>query len=543
MNKMNNNTYTTEKQVFYGVSAPAGSGKTTKAIKYAGEQASNGGLFIFAVPSLLKTQEVYDSLKAKQNEINKKRQYDFSESFNLEVITSDTHKGQVQKTLSSTMERLHKVKIETGKGGIIIVTHEGFLLGDELVKREKPFHLIWDETTTIIFHIEGNILKEMKAFLFDNILDIEEKNGIYTGEVKENKIVILKERLQKQGIGFSDSKGVQKITKHLLNAGQGFCDILLGGNIENQVSMVFIYNHLKFYGYQSTIFLGANLELTNLYRWFLKKGIVWKKHPNFSSLNVNKHQFRLDIYYGNKGNEHTRNFLDKTNEENKTYRELFREKAIEILGDQETIVMKNNSDEYDYPNNYKICTWNMEGLNEYNKFENGMYIGTFNQHPTYYSLIDKLELEDLTASLHLYQFLMRLACRNQDYCPDKNNRGIIKLTIPCLKLFEPIEHLFNEKLISYIPMDLEFEEYQDKRKSNIKPVNGWYLVSIKEMKSNNFPRKKTINDYVKWFKTFGYKSKTLDEKYKDKNRHTKIRKQVVVYKSDKDLEDAKNFLT
>ena len=83
----------------------------------------------------------------------------------------------------------------------------------------------------------------------------------------------------------------------------------------------------------------------------------------------------------------------------------------------------------------------------------------------------------------------------------------------------------------------------DGRRNTTIPVNGWYIVSIKEMKLNNFPRKKTINDYVKWFKTFGYKSKTLDEKYKDKNRHTKIRKQIVVYKSDKDLEDARNFLT
>lgn len=113
----------------------------------------------------------------------------------------------------------------------------------------------------------------MKPALFDDILDIQEKDGVYTGEVSDKHIPHLKDRLKEQGIGIRDSKEVQTINKHLLNAAQGFCDILLGGNIENQVSMVFIYNHLRFHGYQSTTFMGANLEMTNLYIWFSMKDV------------------------------------------------------------------------------------------------------------------------------------------------------------------------------------------------------------------------------------------------------------------------------
>lgn len=354
-------TYAGKKPVFHAISAPAGSGKTTAAIKHATTKAAQGQLFIIAVPSLKKTDEVYREL----DELNISHDgYYFNKPFNLEVVTSKSHSG-IEKALSSTMSRLHKVRRETGKGGIIIVTHEGFLLANEIaVQDNKPYHLIWDETTTVIFHIEGNILKEMKTALFDGILNVYEENGLWKGEVKESSVSHLKERLKEQGIGIRDSTEVQTINKHLLNAAQGFCDILLGGNIENQVSMVFIYNYLKFCGYQSTTFLGANLEMTNLYRWFSMKDVEWAHHESIKEeLDFDgTHQFRLNVHYGNKGRAHTRSFLDKTNDENKSYRELFREKAIEILGDKKTLVMKNIIDDFIYPMNYKVCPWNMERI-------------------------------------------------------------------------------------------------------------------------------------------------------------------------------------
>lgn len=522
---------------FHAVSAPAGAGKTTAAIKHAASRAAQGQLFIIAVPSLKKTEEVDKAIRVHRSQIPSR--FEFSDPFNLEVVTSKSHSG-IEKALSTTMTRLHKVRRETGKGGIIIVTHEGFLMSNEIAQQEhKPFHLIWDETTTIIHHIEGNILKEMKTALFDDILTITEKDGVYTGEVKESKIAHLKERLKEQGIGIRDSVEVQTINRHLLNAAQGFCDILLGGNIENQVSMVFIYNHLKFCGYQSTTFMGANLEMTNLYRWFSMKGVEWQPHEEIDKeIDFDEtHQFRLNVYYGNKGRAHTRSFLDKTNDENKTYRELFRERAMEVLGDKKTLVMKNLIDDFDYPMNYEICPWNMEGLNEYRDYENAIYIGTFNQHPAYYALIEKLGLEDLTASLHLYQFIMRMACREWDY------RGTINLFIPCLKLFEPIKHLFDERRISYIPLGLEFEEAEDERKNVVEPTSEWYEVEGKSKMTSQygFPQRKSKSEYLKWFKMFGYKSETIEVKSRDKSRPNAMKKHLIVYKTDSGLEEAKKY--
>lgn len=175
------------------------------------------------------------------------------------------------------------------------------------------------------------------------------------------------------------------------------------------------------------------------------------------------------------------------------------------------------------------------GLNEYRDLKNVMMIGAFNQETPYYSLIEKVGIVDHSASLKLYQLLMRLACREWDF------RGTINLYIPCLKLFEPIRHLFNEKMISYIPMGLEFEEAEDRRFSEVKPDGEWYVVNVKEMNKCRFPFQGTKDRYVKWFAGFGYQSTTIEEKYRSSNHQNKIRKHVIVYKSEEGLESAKAF--
>lgn len=524
---------------FYKQSSPAGSGKTTAAIEYASKRAAEGHLFIFAVPSLKKVREVYNAASEHRSTIKKSRD-EFHEPFNIEVITSDSHSG-IEKALSKTMTHLHEVRRESGQGAIIIVTHEGFLISTEIAqldKMKRPYHLIWDETTSVIFHVEGNILKEMKTALFDGVLCVSEKNGVYTGEVTEDSIPVLKERLKEQGIGIRDSQEVKTILKHLLNAGQGFCDILLGGNIENQVSMVFIYNHLKFTGYSSVTFLGANLEMTTLYQWFSMKGIEWVEHPEITKMigPFDAHQFKLNIYYGNTGRDHTRNFLDKTNGDNKTFREVFREKALSIIGENKTLVMKNINDNFFYPHNYDDCPWNMEGLNEFRELTNAIYIGAFNQHPAYYTLIEKLGIVDYTAALHLYQFLMRLACREWDF------RGTINLFLPCLNLFEPIKHLFHLGMVACIDMRLGFEEVEDGRLNTNLPTRGWYDVTEKEMKSCGFAQRASKAEYARWFESLGYRRETVEVSYTDSSRRKKVRQHTVVYKTETDLREAKMFL-
>ena len=264
---MTTSTYTQKKPSFYTVSAPAGTGKTTSAIQYAADQVIRSKkLFIFAVPSIKKANEVY--IEFEKRNVSETGYY-FDKPFNLKVVTSKSEDGSIENAIAKTMNAFHQERLETGKGGIIIVTHQGFLISNEIGKQDaKPFHLIWDETTTVAYLIEGKIMSEMKVALFDNVLDVihNEENDTFTGEVKESAIPHLKERMKNKGIGYRDSEELKTINRHLLNSGEGFCDILLGGNIENQVTMMFLYNPLRFYGYQSVTFMGANLEMTMLYR-------------------------------------------------------------------------------------------------------------------------------------------------------------------------------------------------------------------------------------------------------------------------------------
>lgn len=163
-------------------------------------------------------------------------------------------------------------------------------------------------------------------------------------------------------------------------------------------------------------------------------------------------------------------------------------------------------------------------------------LGAFNQETPYYNLIEKVGIVDHSASLKLYQLLMRLACREWDF------RGTINLYIPCLKLFEPIKHLFDERRISYIPLGLEFEEVEDGRKNTTKPDREWYLVEDKsKMARYGFPPRNK-NGYIVWFEKFGYKSDVIEVPYKDPARQKKMRKYTVVYKSESGLEEAKKYL-
>ena len=537
---MTTSTYTQKKPSFYTVSAPAGTGKTTSAIQYAADQVIRSKkLFIFAVPSIKKANEVY--IEFEKRNVSETGYY-FDKPFNLKVVTSKSEDGSIENAIAKTMNAFHQERLETGKGGIIIVTHQGFLISNEIGKQDaKPFHLIWDETTTVAYLIEGKIMSEMKVALFDNVLDVihNEENDTFTGEVKESAIPHLKERMKNKGIGYRDSEELKTINRHLLNSGEGFCDILLGGNIENQVTMMFLYNPLRFYGYQSVTFMGANLEMTMLYRWFSKMNVEWEPHQEIAQgidfVPGEVHNFRLNIYYGNKGRKHTRSFLDKMNVENKTYRQLFTERALEMIGSGTALLLKNKKDEYDYPLNLIECPYNMEGLNEFKDHNTALLTGSFNQESPYYALLKKLGLEDCSEPLRLYQYLMRMACREWDY------RGTCDLYIPCLSLFEEIKHLFNPIMISYIPMGLEFEEAEDGRKNLVVPTSEWYEITSYPMmiKQYDFPKRNTKGEYVEWFKMFGYQSTSIEVKSRDKSRPNAMKKHLVVYKTESGLEMAK----
>lgn len=133
-----------------------------------------------------------------------------------------------------------------------------------------------------------------------------------------------------------------------------------------------------------------------------------------------------------------------------------------------------------------------------------------------------------------------MACREWDY------RGTINLFIPCLKLFEPIKHLFDENMVSFIPMGLEFEEKEDGRTNEwcqnlTVPVSNWYEVTDKEMREQGFPFRKSKGEYLKWFETFGYKSETIEVKGKRKSGHLFVKKHLIAYKTDSAIEEAKKY--
>lgn len=84
----------------------------------------------------------------------------------------------------------------------------------------------------------------------------------------------------------------------------------------------------------------------------------------------------------------------------------------------------------------------------------------------------------------------------------------------------------------------------DRRKNNgrfseKKPDREWYLVENMQtmVKNYGFPQRNK-NGYVVWFEKFGYKSETIEVPYKTPGSK-KMRKYLVVYKSDGGLEEAK----
>ena len=542
----------TYEKVFYGVSAPAGSGKTEAAINHIVDCASQGYLFIFAVPSLKKTQEVYDRLILKRKELKGSRPMNDYDLFSIKRVTSDEkcfNNISIEEAITKTMTTLYNDKTQYLRGGVIVVTHEGLLTSTNISKQDnKPFHLIWDEATSVIFHRDtaGND-KQLRSVILDNFLVFEEHTGengkqYFTIEVSKESIPLLEERIKGHSASWlAGANKVLELNKFLLHTAQGFCEIAISGVPDNPGSVVFFYNHLRFYGYRDVTFLGANLEMTTLYRWFEKSGVEWKEHPDrrFHNLDKSKHQFRLNIYYGSKNHEHTKSFLETKNNKGVSYKEMFVDAASEIIEklphDEKILTLTNKRDDekYSYSEKYILCPRNLEGLNEYRKLKNVMMLGSFNNETPYYTLLAKIGMVDYSASLKLYQLLMRLECREWDF------RGTINLFLPCLDLFEPIKHLFNERMISYISLGLEFENCEDGRRNTTILTKEWYLIENKEkMRSSyGFPLKNK-NEYIVWFEKFGYKTSIIEVRYK--SGHNKMRKYQIVYKSDKDLEDAKS---
>lgn len=540
---MTTTIYKENPTTFYAVSSIAGSGKTTRAIELSVELAESGELVIFSVPSILKVNEVFDAFKSMMKEDN---------FFNIKKVTSENHlSDSVSNQITEASKDFVYQKNEFSRGSVLIVTHEGFSIAPGIRSKEL-WHLVWDEAHQLIYHLSGSMLKEFKKILFDDFLEITEiknKNEVQKNEVqyciaevKDEMKECLKERLKSGSIGMRDSKENRTLTSHLWSSANGYCDILLNKNhkTSSALDVMFLYNQLSFCGFKSITFLGALLEQTNLMKWLILKEINFIKHPDYDAIHSKQvHQVKLKIYYGNKNHRHSRGFLEQ-DVMGKKIRDIFRSSAFKLFEKlpihEKVLVMCNNDKlnnepvESSHYNNfnpkgrYVRCQYNVEGINEFRELRNGLYIGSFNQESQYHKLIGHFKIEDFAAYYHFYQWLMRLACRNE------GTKEVVTIAIPCLKLFEPLMTYFDMSLIELIPMNVpdSVMNWEDGRKEankvkrkEVSLEHEWYLITKDSMEKHGIPWKKSINDYVKWFEERGYHKENVEVPYSGRNKGTK----------------------
>ena len=403
---------------FYGVSAPLGSGKTSVALDYAGQQAMDGQKIVIVQPSINLIEQSLD--------IFRKRSLDVP----VQAIHSECGSaGKVGKAITAHTR-------QSSDGQVLFITHSA-LMACPYWDRRSEWHLIIDEAPQVFFSTEMTLPATYKV-LFP-ALRIEPINIRYSN-LKPGDTSLLEEiavnRNHDQVYGL-----FQELAARLIS---GNWDIYVlneqwerfqSGHLTDGKLLVFgLIEPPVFGGFASTTIMSANLEQTLIYRHLIEKGYQCLDHSWISDhLRYTKHNNGeiLTIHYAvEDGNwsKRRRDDVVQVGEKQCSVNELIVYGTQKLFRNQEFVWLTNKDIETKDPFNGQghRLPHSPHGLNNFQHIHNAAILPALNPSPALYSFlqeIDHLDPDEVRQSVYheaVYQAAGRISLRNPDDLNPKN---------------------------------------------------------------------------------------------------------------------------
>jgi hypothetical protein len=403
---------------FYGVSAPLGSGKTSAALNYAGQQAMAGQKIVIVQPSI----KLIDQSLGKFGEL--------SLDVPFQAIHSECGSvGNVGNTIATHTR-------QSSGGQVLFITHSA-LMACPYWDRRSEWNLIIDEAPQVFFFTEMTLPATYKV-LFP-ALTIEPVNIRYS-HLKPGKTSLLEEIAANRNHDQVYSL-FQELATRLIS---GNWDIYVlneqwqrfqSGHLTDGKLLVFgLIEPSIFEGFASTTIMSANLNQTLIYRHLIEKGYQCLDHAWIGDhLRYTKHNNGeiLTIHYAvEDGNwsKRKRNGVVQVGDEQCSVNELIVCGTQELFGDQEFVWLTNKDIETKEPfdgQGHKL-PHSPHGLNNFQHIHNAAILPALNPSPALYSFLEEiahLDPDEVRQSVYheaVYQAAGRISLRNPDDLNPKN---------------------------------------------------------------------------------------------------------------------------
>jgi hypothetical protein len=366
--------------IYYGVSAPLGSGKTTAAIEYAGYAAMAGEKIAIAQPSI---RLIDESIKRFR-----KRWPD--------VAVRAVHSDLCPNVAGTVSEH---TRASSG-GEVLFITH-ATLMQAPFWDRRKDWHLIVDEAPQITYNCEL-VLPDNHSVVLP-ALDTEPYNIRYS-RLAPGDLALL-ERIADNRLGDMVNKLFQELAQKLVS---GKWDMYVlseqyerfrSGNITDGRLQVFgLADPLIFDGFAEVTIMSANLERTLAYRHLVEFGHVIKPHAGImKKLEYQRHGngALLTVHYAVEHanwSKHTRNRIVQIDQDWCTVNDLIIAGTLDLFGDQPFVWLMNKDiqDTKPFGESGIQLPHSPHGLNCFKHIHHAAVLPALNPSKAFYSFLDEV---------------------------------------------------------------------------------------------------------------------------------------------------------
>jgi hypothetical protein len=402
--------------LYYGVSAPLGSGKTTAAIEFAGHAAQVGQKYVIAQPSI---ELINQSIRQ------------FHERW-PNVMATAIH----GKTTNNVAREIANHTKLSSTGEVLFVTHSA-LLQCPYWDRRNDWHLIIDEAPQVFFGTEFTLPVNYQVFL--PALESHIYNARYSCIVPADNALLteIAENRRDDQVSFLFQDLARKLKSDKWNIfvlSEQFERFQGGPVTDGKLSVFGLVDTGIFDGLASVTIMSANLKSTIVYQHLIDAGHPFRPHDAIERrLRFRKHDNGdlLTVHYAvedGKWSKYKRNKSVTTGDETCSVSDLIIYGALQVFGDREFVWLANKDLEATDPfvGRGLRLPHSPHGLNSFRHIHNAAVLPALNPSPALYAFLDEVAHLDSDAVRRavyheaVYQAAGRISTRNPEDRTPKN---------------------------------------------------------------------------------------------------------------------------
>jgi len=428
--------------LFYKVSGPCGSGKTHRAIEFAGHGARAGERFIFAGMTCEFVDSTFDDLRSR-----------FSD-----VCARAIH----SETCENVADALQK-ESDTDDGIVIFCTHTG-LTQSPYIHHRSEWLLFVDEAPNPTWHIQLN-LKRNRDKLLAGLTAKPLSNGPAYRKLEVYDVGLLDDIAKdaKHGVFSQPLKDLaRKLDSghwHIYVTGKQWDNLMLVRPKGYELLVFGLLDPAIFDGFADVTFMSANFDSTIAHQWLSRHNIAVRRHPWISQrLQYEKHPngHLLTVYYA----------TDR--DWSKQFRDIEITMADGSTEDCNQVIANAAMKLFDHDNFLKLLNKDAirrdpffgkgtflpqvsQGLNTYQHFHDAVVIPAYNATPPFYAFLeavggfDRDEVSHAIYAEQVYQAGTRISTRNL------KNHDPKRLVVADMRAAKFMEHMFPTCNLQILP--------------------------------------------------------------------------------------------